>query len=564
MRTSLRAAASAALVAIAVVASGCGDDGDGGGAQSPAPSAAVTTTAALTPQTGGSIKVGQFSPLSGFDPVNSLGGSGTVGGVELNAIYDTVLTVDTTTGAYVPRTAESMTPSADFTTWTLKLKPGITFSDGTAYDAAAVKFNVERHIAPTSRSSSRATLATFLKSTEVVDPLTVRFTLTKAWSGFPVLFTRDVGMIASPTAIAAAGAQFHSTPTKAGAGPFVVESFTPGESLVLARNTTYYGTKPYLDKITFVPMSAADRAYDSLTSGTLQAAFMRVPDVVAKAKENKDLSVLAERIPGGNIIDINVGVEITCASGQPAVHCAGKPDGTKVKPTAPASDVRVRRAIAAAIDPKVVNERAYAGKAAYGTQLFLKGFPLSPDTPGPKFDVEAAKKLVTEAKAAGWDGSIRIYSIKDSAGQALGLAVSTMLQAAGMTPKLDTSFDPPTLIGKVLSDRDYDLVIWGSSFGESFDGNYLAALRTYTTAGAATRSGFSSAKVDSIVDSMRTAATAAARTEAYRDFSVAFAEEVPSVPLLELENAMVSSAKLHGIARGDNSTFLFDKAWIER
>ena len=572
MRMSVRAAVPIALLAVAVFVSGCGDSSDdestgsdstGGETTIPAVTS-VATTAAKSPQQGGSVTIGQFSPVGGFDPVNSLGGSGTVGGVELTAIYDTILARDVTTGEYVPRTAESMKPSSDFLTWTLKLKSGIKFTDGTSYDAAAVKLNVERHTAPTSRSSSRAILAGSVKSIAVTDALTVTFTLTQPWAGFPVLFARDVGMIASPAAIAAAGNSFHSAPTKAGAGPFVVESFKPGEALVLVRNESYYGAKPYLDKVTFVPMTDAQRGYDGLVTGGIQATFMRVPDLIAKARENKDLTVLAERIPGGNIIDINAGVEVTCAAGAPAVHCAGKPDGTKVKTTSPGSDVRVRRAIAAAVDASVVNDRAYTGKANAGTQLFSKDFPLSPGVAGPKYDLELAKRLVNEAKAAGWDGSIRIYSIKDSAGQALGLAVSTMLELAGMTPQLDSNFDPPGMINKVIIDRDYDLVIWGAGFGENFDGNYLTALRTFSTAGAATRSGYSSATMDAAVGAMRTAATDAARTAAYGKFAEVFTAEVPSLPLLELENAFVTSKNLHGVTRGDNSTFRLDKAWLER
>ena len=569
MKASLRAAIFGAFVALAMIAVGCSsDDSDDSVETTPATvtsvTSAVTTTTTAPPKAGGSIKVGQFSALGTFDPVNSLGGSGTVGGIELTAIYDTVLSRDDKTGAYVPRTAESMTSSADFLTWTLKLRSGIKFTDGTSYDAAAVKFNIERHSAPTSRSSSRAVLASNVKSITMTDPLTLTFTLNQPWAGFPVLFTRDVGMIASPTAVAAAGATFTSTPTKSGAGPFLVESFTPGESLVLARNDAYYGGKPYLDKITFVPMADAQRAYDGLSTRGLDAAFMRVPATIATARKNKDLTVLAERIAGGNIIDINAGVEVTCAGGVPAALCAGKPDGTKVKAQTPGTDVRVRRAIAAAVDPSVVNDRAYGGSALAGSQLFGKGFPLAPDVAGAKYDPELAKRLVTEAKAAGWDGTIRIYSIKDSAGQALGLTVSTMLQAVGMNPQVRSDFEPAGLLGKVLTDRDYDLVIWGAGFGENFDGNYLNAVRTYSTAGAAVRSGFSSAAMDAAVASMRTASTDADRRAAYGKVMQAMVDDVPSLPLLELENAFVSTKDLRGVVRGDNSTFLLDKAWLDR
>ena len=80
-----------------------------------------------------------------------------------------------------------------------------------------------------------------------------------------------------------------------------------------------------------------------------------------------------------------------------------KPDGVLVS-NPPTKDPKVRQAIAAAVDPKVINDRGYQGKGLVGTQLFQSDFRWFPDVAGPKFDVELAKKLVTEAKSAGWDG----------------------------------------------------------------------------------------------------------------------------------------------------------------
>ncbi len=68
-----------------------------------------------------------------------------VGATEMAAIYDTVVRWNPATGSYDPRTAESLTPNADFTVWTLKLKTGIKFTDVTDYDADAVKFSLDRH-----------------------------------------------------------------------------------------------------------------------------------------------------------------------------------------------------------------------------------------------------------------------------------------------------------------------------------------------------------------------------------------------------------------------------------
>ena len=123
---------------------------------------------------------------------------------------------------------------------------------------------------------------------------------------------------------------------------------------------------------------------------------------------------------------------MTCAAGKPEPTCTGKPDGPT--PTNPVTkDVRIRQAVGAAIDPQVVNQRAVSGTAQASNQLFQKDFRWYPNVPGPKVDIEAGKKLVAEAKAAGWDGKIRLLAGTSPEGQAIGLTVQTALQAIGMT-----------------------------------------------------------------------------------------------------------------------------------
>jgi len=87
--------------------------------------------AATKPVTGGEITIGEFSPPRGFDPIIGGMSNGSVGGVELMALYDTIVSWNPKTGEYEPRTAESLKPNDDYTVWTLRLKDGIEFTDGT-------------------------------------------------------------------------------------------------------------------------------------------------------------------------------------------------------------------------------------------------------------------------------------------------------------------------------------------------------------------------------------------------------------------------------------------------
>ena len=229
-------------------------------------SAATTTT---PPKVGGSVKMGMFSETAGLDPVVTNGG-GTTGNTELAAIYDTIMRYDTTTKKFEPQTADSLTPNGDGSEWTLKLRSGIKFSDGTDYDADAVVFGMKRH--STFGSPRGGARRQHQDVFTVVDKLTVKFTLNAPWVNFPYLLASTPGMIPSPTAIkAACGRQSGHQPARLclfntkpiGAGAFKVDSYKPKESINLVRNDTYWGGKSYLDALSFVVLSGAPASYDA-------------------------------------------------------------------------------------------------------------------------------------------------------------------------------------------------------------------------------------------------------------------------------------------------------------
>src|SRR5512143_341237 len=130
----------AVVLALAALAGACGDDSSSSSTSTTAPGASPTTSSATTaaaPVKGGVITVGQYSRENGLDPAK-LNGGGTVGGSELAALYDTLMRYNPDTGKYEPQLAEGMTPSADYSEWTLKLRANIKFPDGTPLDSAAV------------------------------------------------------------------------------------------------------------------------------------------------------------------------------------------------------------------------------------------------------------------------------------------------------------------------------------------------------------------------------------------------------------------------------------------
>jgi peptide/nickel transport system substrate-binding protein len=559
----------AATLTLGVVAAACGDDGGDNtsdatgatGATTTKASGATGSTTTGAPVKGGIVTIATFSNSPGLDPTK-LAGGGTVGGMENAAIYDTIVSYDGSTGKYTPRTG-SFTSNADFTKWTLKLKSGIKFADGTDYNADAVKFVVAREMKE-GNSSPRSQLLTFLdadpeKSMKVVDPLTIEFTLKLAWSDFQYLFSSVAGWIYSPTQFQKVGdpVKFNADPGPAGAGPFKVKSYKPGEALELERNPNYWGGEVYLDGLVFKQLASPQAAFDAVKTGSIQAAYVRDPLVVSNTKKESTLATVDMPTVAGSMININAGAPIDCKGGKPEPVCTGKPDG-QTPSTSPTKDINLRKAVQLAVDPAIVNQRVWQG-AATETNAPFAGGPFDPKVSGPKPNVAEAKKLVDAAKAAGWNGKIRLLA--DASVPAWGEAVRLQLVAAGFDVDLQTK-PISEIVTAVLTNKDFDLSTWAYGMTDEFPTNYVQLAGTF--AAPAGRYGYSSPDMVAAVDKIRTAQSDADRVAAYKGVSDIWLRDMPAAVLAALPQSLISTNKLKGVTRTAGSNLLFDKAYLAK
>jgi len=571
-----------ALLALVLVASGCGDSGsDNSSGSTTSAAAGSATSTAKAAVSGGTLTFGEFSEPVGLDPIVSTG-QGTTGAIEMAAIYDTILRYDPATGKYNNNFAESVTSNADFTEWTLKLKPGIKFSDGTAYDAAAVQFGMNRHrsgipgappctetISCPRNSTSSSVYMALVKDIAVVDPLTVKFTLNEAWSAFPYALSAEASMIPSPTALkkctdpAMTASKCDTNLKPIGAGPFTVDSFRPKDSINLVRNPTYFGGTVYLDGIKFVNLgdSGGTRTYEAFKTGTLQAAFLRDPKSVSTAHDDK-VAGFSTLEMGGGILLMNTGVKVNCVGGKPEPLCVGKPDGLTATTPATAS-LKVRQAIASAINTDVINQRAYGGKGLTSSEFFQKGFRWYPNVPGVKYDLEAAKKAVTEAKAAGWDGKVRLLFNSAPVETDKGLAIQAMLQAAGMDASLDATKDTTAQIQVVATAKDFDVATWGIATSPD-DGAMAAIAQNFTSTSQSNRVGYVNMAMDQAVKDIRSAKDDAAKTAAYKKVAELLTQDLPIETFAAIEEYIVHAPKVHDLQPANRASVYFDKAWIEK
>jgi peptide/nickel transport system substrate-binding protein len=534
------------VVATALVAAGCSSSKKSGGTS--ASGGAATTPGSKTPKTGGTLTIGTFSETPSLDPVTNIG-TGVTGGMELAALYDNLMTYNTATGKYVPKVAESLTSNADQTVWTLKLRPGIRFTDGTAYDAAAVVFNLKRQIAMKGRSYA---LVSFMKSFDTPDPLTVVITTSSPNNTVPFSLASAPGMIASPTAINKLGTGLGTNATGAGAGPFMFSSFSPGEAVVLTRNPNYWGGQVYLDDLRFVNFSTQDLTYESFKSGTLQAALLRDPTVIARSKSD-GYSGLQAIQSAGNTIEMNDGVKVACQGRQPANVCAGQPDGTMVPTKAATTDPRIRRAVAAAINLDTLNQRVYQGNAQLNTALIAPASRWYDGVAGPKYDPALAKQLVSQVKAEGsWDGTIRVSCT--TAMPSWGLVVQALLEAVGFKVNLDANKSVAQNTATVVTQKDFDLACFGTSILEEEPFSALIRDTSYT--------GWSNPTAISALKSGLAASSDAQKKAELDVVAKAYTADVPMLSLGGVVQEVVVAKNLVGATQTVSSIALFDKAWL--
>jgi peptide/nickel transport system substrate-binding protein len=294
----------------------------------------------------------------------------------------------------VPRLATEWKPNADSTEWTLKLQQGVKFTDGTPFNADAVVFNFKRMAEPDfefgfrgggtgKKYESFPTLfggykgdpKSVWKDIAKVDDSTVKFSFTQPLSLFPNYLAGTYFGIASPDAVKKAGAKY-GTPDGGivGTGPFTFVEWRPGENITFVRNDDYWGDKAKMPGLVIRFLKDAPQRVAELKAGSVDFATNLPPDATPDMKNSSDLQVVP--FPAFNIAYLAL-------------------DET-VKPL---NDLKVRQAIAYAIDKKTILDSLYAGVGTVATDFLPDGLAWArPDNPDPyEYNPDKAKELLKEA-----------------------------------------------------------------------------------------------------------------------------------------------------------------------
>lgn len=527
-----------AAIVVAALLTGCTDEGSGSERRAAAPLTVENgsfgkTDASGSPVSGGNLTFGYGGSISSFDPTTQQY-SGTSGGDEALALYGALVQYDTDADEYVPSMADSISANDDFTEWTVGLRDGVKFTDGTAYDADAVKFNLDRLAASGAGWSS--VWASAVKSVTVTDPQKIVLTLAQPWADFPYLLSQAPGMIASPKAIKSKGEAYLREPV--GAGPFKLQKWTPGQELVLAANPDYWDGKPYLDTLTFQTITTGDQALaDSLESGGIQGSLISAPDVV-KGYLDPDSGY------AGDVRMTNTGAMLLINNGTPS------------RPDTPGKDPNVRKAIAAALDPDVLNNRAFAGQGFPGTEVFQDTSKWKNDEPSLEYDPEAAKKYLADAE--GFDGTIELIYM--SAQPEAALTAEAQLEAVGFKVDAKPLTSIMDLVTAVLIERDYDLALYGWPVPDEPGELYTSYMERFGREG--NQLGYYNKTVESALNDFAATDDEAQKAADMATVQAEWTKDVPAVPYNTTAQMVLWDDAVQGVSVSSRLELDFSKAWI--
>lgn len=559
MRIGVRKAAVLAVLALVGVAGCGGDDGDadagstttaGAGSTTTADAGSTTTapgsdgssgvTTAPAPdgdtctadRAGGELTVGMSSQPALLDPARGQAAA-TTGGIELLQIYDSLVRFDPESQEYEPVVAEALEPDAGFTTWTLTLRPGVTFGNGDPLDGAAVKASIERFGA--TATGTYKTLVAQITSMEVPDPLTVVFTLDQAWSGFPFTLANAPGMIVDTKVADAAGESFGANPAGAGAGPFEFVSMSAGEEIVLQAKDDYWGGPVCIDTLRFVPNLTDQGRFDAFESGEFGAAWLRDPEIVTET-ETSGIGGFTTYQNVQNLVLFNAGAS-----------------------ESPANDVRVRQAVAHLIDQEALAARVWAGAGNPTGAVIGENSIWYQGLTGPGADPAAASALIAEAKADGWDGTLRL--VAPASAQEMGLAIEAQLEAGGIDVDLTFSADFTQHIDTIVR-KDFDMATWGMNILD--DGLWPTLNNNLNSAVVGTNFGaYSDPDMDAALDELRVASDEDATLAALARVQDAWTATVPGVILNAGPARTIYADDVHGVVPTGNLLVRFGAAYLD-
>lgn len=488
-------------VALALTLAACGNQGtptasaDGTGGASVPPS----SQDAGGPRTGGDLIFARPEDNTTMDPIAA---------VETETIYvlkhimETLFVTSEDGKSVEPWLATGYEVSDDGLTWTISLREGVMFHDGQEMVADDVVFSIDRG---RSEDSGFGFLLAAIDTVEAVDDYTVAITTLYPWD--PLL--ADLALWSASIV----PADFRGLEEEAffedpiGTGPFMLDAWERGTELRVVRFDDYWQEgKPYLDSVT----------------------WRQVPDTNTRVLQ----------LQGGQIhitsdVPFNTVETLESADGTSARGFAGTTNfylmfNTTIEPF---NDVRVRRAIAQALDKEAMAEAVLFGQGRSACSIIQETVTFyDPETPCLKFDLEAAQDELAQSSVP--DGFDTTYLVPDEpTATAIAEIIQQQLQALNINVEIE-KIDPGQFY-ETLSNFDYELAYAGFSMDIPDPDEVVSFMLDYENGGGDSYStGYNNPAMNELVRAAQREFDDDARQEIYSQIQELHAEEVPHFPLV--------------------------------
>lgn len=485
--------------------------------------ASPASKAAGPPRRGGQLRVGLSNETDG---VNPLGSQLTSSGMYYaRAVFDplAVLAAD---GSVRPYLARAITPNATYDQWSISLRPGVMFHDGTPADADALLYFLQTLVSSPLLSTS---VQGMISDVSKVDALTVKLTMKGPWVAFPAYLTGGVssqmGYLAAPSMLKAADGASHPV----GTGPFVFRQWEPDSHFTVERNPHYWRPGlPYLDGITFRPVPDDTARSNSLLAGDLDLIQQSSAAEIASLRRNSSLNVIDDvdgtvGEPLQNFIQLNTQV-------------------------APLDDLRVRQALAHATDQRKVIRLTVAGLIEPSNGPFEPKDPEYGPTGYPSYDLSRARALVADYTREKGPVAFPLSTQTNSTYVTQCQLLQQMWKDAGINVTTIDTLENTTYISHVIvgnfsagpwqqfgvADPDLNYPFWS--------GREVTPTGKFSTNFARN----SDPRIDAALETGRTNPDPAARHAAYREVAQRFGADIPYVWLGRQIWAVAAGASVHG------------------
>jgi peptide/nickel transport system substrate-binding protein len=426
----------------------------------------------------------------------------------------------------VPQLAAALPAvSGDKLTYTIPLRTGLEFNDGTPFDAPAVVTTLERDM--TLPGSLRASDLASVSSVAAPDRSTVVIHLSSRFTPLPSVLATLTGAIMSPAELTKLGANFAGDPVCV--GPFMFDHQVAGSSITLVKSPYFYDRYAvHLDKIVFAAATDAAAGLAALQAGDLQVLDNISFQQLATVKSDSSLRLYAQNGVAYNVLYFNLGNR----------HGVGNlPYSTLDAPFA--SSPSLRRAFEEAIDRSTLARVVGGGEPGCSPIPPANNVWYDPAVACTPYDPADAKKLVAAAGVS----NLTVHLLYSAGGNLL-LAQFIQAEEAKVGINVVIDSEPIAIANADAANGNFDLFMIGSPGTGDPDSLFFGRL---DTAGATNDSGYSSPRLDLLLANARKATSVQARRTLYRAALATIATDRPAIYLWNTDKDAAVSTRVKGV-----------------